>query len=268
MTATALWTRRVLSGQLQDLGLVEGDTVMVHAGLRSVGRILGGPDTMIRAILDAVGPAGTLSVYTDWDDDYHGLLDGDGRIPADLRDDIAPFDPMFSRARRDHGAIAEFVRTFRGALRSGNPGASCAAVGAKAEWLTADHPLEYGYGAGSPFAKLAEAGGKALMLGAPLDTMTLLHHAEHLADIPGKHVARYEAPMLVGDRVQWREWHEFDTSNPVVAGLPDDYFGVIVEQFLAGGHGQEGRIGNARAVLVSAPDIVRYGVEWLEARFR
>ncbi len=87
--------------------------------------------------------------------------------------------------RGSRGILAEFIRTTPGARRSGNPGASVAAIGAQAEWLTADHPLDYGYGPGSPLAKLVEAGGKVLMAGAPPDTMTLLHHAEHLARIPG-----------------------------------------------------------------------------------
>ena len=55
-----------------------------------------------------------------------------------------------------------------------------AAVGAQAEWLTRDHPSDYGYGPGSPLAKLVESGGKVLMLGAPLDTITLLHYAGEL----------------------------------------------------------------------------------------
>ncbi len=111
------------------------------------------------------------------------------------------FDPAASRAVRDNGILAEFIRTTPGARRSGNPGASVAAIGARADWLTADHPLDYGYGPGSPLAKLMEAGGKVLMAGAPPDTMTLLHHAEHLARIPGKRVRRYEVPLVTADGV-------------------------------------------------------------------
>lgn len=260
-------TRTSLSAQLRALGLAAGDTVMIHAGLRSVGHILGGPDSLIRALLDATAPGGTVMVYTDWDDDYHELLDDDGRIPADIREHIAPFDPVSSRARRDNGAIAELVRTFPGALRSGNPGASCAAVGAKAAWLTSDHPLDYGYGQGSPFAKLVEDEGKVLMIGAPLDAMSILHHAEHLADLPGKRIAHFEAPLLIDGRTEWRRWTEFDTTEPIVSGLSDDYFATVVEDFLNAGDGHRGKIGNADSVLVSAPKIVRHGVNWLEARF-
>ncbi|MGK9168282.1 aminoglycoside 3-N-acetyltransferase [Inquilinus limosus] len=260
-------TRRTLAAQLREIGLGPDDSVMVHAGLRSVGRILGGPDALIDALQDAIGPGGTILVYTDWSDDYHDLLDEDGTIPAELRDDIPPFDPASSRARRFNGAIAELVRTRPGARRSANPGASFAAVGGRAEWFTADHALDYGYGERSPFAKLVQAHGKILMLGAPLDAMSLLHHAEHLARIPGKRVVRYEAPILVEGRTVWRRFEEFDTSDPVVDGLPDGYFATVVEDFLAKGRGVRGTIGAATAVLVPAAEMVDFAVRWLESRF-
>jgi aminoglycoside 3-N-acetyltransferase len=261
----SLLTRRVLARQLRDLGLAEGDTVMVHAGLRTVGLILGGPDSLVGAILDAVEPSGTLMVYTDWNGDYHDLPDADGRVPAALRDDVAPFDASASRAIRDNGALAELVRTTPGALRSGSPGASCAAIGARAAWLTTDHALDYGYGERSPFARLVEADGKVLMLGAPLDTMTLLHHAEHLAEVPDKRVIRYEVPFAVCGGTVWRMCEEFDTSEPVLDGLPADYFATIVTEFLANGRGRQGRVGQAGSVLVPAAEIVAFAKAWIES---
>jgi len=260
-------TRRTLAAQLRDIGLALDDTVMVHAALRSVGRILGGPDALIDALHDVIGPEGTILVYTDWSDDYHDLLDDDGNVPAALRDDIPPFDPVASRARRANGAIAELVRTRPGAKRSANPGASFAAVGGRAGWFTADHALDYGYGEQSPFAKLVQARGKVLMLGAPLDAMSLLHHAEHLARIPGKRVVRTEVPILVEGRTVWRRFEEFDTSDPVVEGLPEGYFATVVEDFLATGRGVRGTVGDAASVLVPAAEMADFAVHWLESRF-
>jgi aminoglycoside 3-N-acetyltransferase len=262
------WRRRQLRAQVEAIGLAAGDAVMVHAGLRAVGPILGGPDTLIGAILEVLGPAGTLLAYTDWNGDFHDLLDDEGRVPHEIRDDIAPFDPTASRAIRDNGTFAEFVRTFSGAVRSENPGASCAAVGGSAQWFVSDHALDYGYGERSPLAKLVEARGKVLMIGAPLDTLTLLHHAEHLANIPDKRVIRYETPLLWNGQKVWRMFEEFDTGHPVVAGLADDYFREIVASFLQQGHGKHGTIGAAPSILLPAPEIVRFAVEWLEARFR
>ena len=257
-------TRASLRADLQALGLQAADAVMVHAAASRVGRTLGGPDALVGALLDAVGPSGTVLAYTDWDAAYEELLDEHGRVPPEWREHVPPFDPAASRAVRDNGVLPEFVRTTPGARRSGNPGASIAALGARAVWFTAEHPLDYGYGEGSPFAKLVEAGGKVLIAGAPLDTMTLLHHAEHLARIPGKRERRLEVPFAAPEGVRWRFVEEFDTSEPVVAGLPDDYFAEIVREYLASGRGRQGTIGDAPSVLVEAADVCRFAIEWLE----
>lgn len=238
--------------------------VMVHAAMSRVGRLLHGPDALVAGLLDAVGTEGTIVAYTDWDGAYEDLLDAEGRVPAAWRERIPGFNPRTSRAIRDNGILPEFIRTTPGAHRSGNPGASVAAIGARAQWLTADHPLDYGYGGRSPFAKLVEAGAKVLMVGAPLDTMTLLHHAEHLADIPGKRRKRCEVPLETDGRTTWRWVEEFDTSDPVVAGLADDYFADIVRDYLAQGLGRQGLVGEAPTVLVEAPGICAFAIDWLE----
>lgn len=260
-------TRRNLIRDLHALGVAPGDDVMVHAALRSVGPILGGPDSLIDAILERIGPAGTLLAYTDWSGDFDDLRTQDGKVPEAIKADIAPFDPENSRSIRDNGAFPELLRTRKGALRSGSPGASCAALGGRADWYTAGHALDYGYGEGSPFAKLVASSGKVLMLGAPLDTVTLLHHAEHLSHVSGKRVLRYETPILVDGRTVWRQFEEFDTGEPVVEGLADNYFATITEEFLSSGRGRRGLIGAAPSVLLPARELVAFGIEWLENRF-
>lgn len=272
MTAATFATRRSLAADLRTLGVAVGDTLMVHAALRSVGPVVSGADAIIAAIRDVLGPEGTLLVYTDWEADIwettEAALVRTDTVRSDIRHDVLPFDPAFSRATRDNGALMELVRTLPGALRSANPGASCAAIGAKAAWLTADHPLDYGYGEDTPLAKLVAADGKVLMLGASTDHMTVLHHAEHLAQIAGKRIKRMEYPLLVDGRVEFHWIEEFDTSDPIVAGLDDDYFATIVGDFLVTGQGRTGRIGTADSVLVPAAGIVPFAVNWLETRFR
>lgn len=260
-------TRAGLCADLRRLGVGVGDTVMAHGALSRVGRMLNGPDALIGALLDTTSTGGTVVAYTDWDARYAELLDPDGRVPEPWRPHVPPFEAGRSRAARDNGVLPEFLRTWPGARRSGSPGASVAALGARAEWITADHPLDYGYGEASPLAKLVALEGKVLMVGAPLDTMTLLHHAEHLARIPDKRVIRYEVPFAAGGGgVTWRMVEEFDTSNPVVAGLDDDYFATIVAAFVATGQGTQGLIGAAPSVLVEAAAITAFAVEWLESR--
>jgi aminoglycoside 3-N-acetyltransferase len=231
--------------------------VLVHAAIRSVGKVIGGAQTILDALLDAVGPEGTILGYADWDgqDDVEDY--------PELRDQARPFDPLTSRSVRDNGWFPEMLRTTPGALRSANPGASMVAIGARAEWFTAEHPLDYGYGRQSPLGKLVEAGGKTLIIGATLDHMTLLHHAEHLARFEPKRIRRYETPMLIDGKTVWRTFEEFDTSDPP-DGLADDYFATIVEEFLATGRGRRSTVGEAPSVCVKANEIIPFAVALIE----
>ncbi len=54
-------TRSRLVSDLSKLGLVPGDTLMLHASVKAVGWIVGGPDMVIQAILDVIGPMATIS---------------------------------------------------------------------------------------------------------------------------------------------------------------------------------------------------------------
>lgn len=274
-SASGWHTRRSLVADLRALGVVEGDSLMVHAALRSVGPVVSGADAIIAALRDAVGPSGTLLAYADWEADlWDSRVDPDNPLltiytpKSELRTDALPFDVAASRATRDNGAFPELLRTTPGALRSANPGASCVALGARAGFFVADHALDYGYGPDSPFGELVAAEGKVLMLGAPLDTMTLLHHAEHKARLPNKRVVRIEQPLAGSDgRVSWRWFEEYDTGVPVIAGLAEDYFATVVKDFLAEREGATGFVGEAPCVLVRADKIVRYAVAWLEGRY-
>jgi aminoglycoside 3-N-acetyltransferase len=259
-------TRSSLRDDLTRMGLIAGDTVMVHAAMSKVGPMLNGPDALSTALLDVIGPEGTLLVYTSWDSVHDDLLDDDGRVLAEWRDHVPGFDPQASRAVRMNGVIAEFVRTMPGARRSGNPGASVAAIGRLADWITADHPQDYGYGEGSPLAKLIEANGRILMVGAPWDTMTLIHHADHLANLPAKRVVRYEVPFATRAETTWRFMEEFDTTEPVMESLPENYIEQIVTAYVAGGSGREGTIGLAPSLLVDARPMLAFAIKWLEAR--
>jgi aminoglycoside 3-N-acetyltransferase len=159
--------------------------------------------------------------------------------------------------------LAEVIRRWPGAVRSANPGASMAALGARASWLCAEHPLHYGYGPGSPLAKLVEADGQVLLLGSDLDQVTLLHLAEHLARLPGKRVVTSEVATPEGVL----RLEEFDTSEPVVAGMPPNYFEQVVRAFLASGAGRSGRVGGAEAHLLPAAALVRFAVDQMEREF-
>lgn len=53
----AFHSRLTLGEDLAALGIATGDMVMVHAAMRRVGPLLNGPDALIAALLDRVGPS-------------------------------------------------------------------------------------------------------------------------------------------------------------------------------------------------------------------
>ena len=258
-------TRASLRDDLTRIGLRAGDTVMVHAAMSKVGPLLNGPDALSNAILDVVGSEGTMLVYTSWDSVHDDLLDDDGRVLPEWRDHVPGFDQQASRAVRMNGIIAEFVRTMKGARRSANPGASVAAVGKLADWITADHRLDYGFGENTPLSKLVEIDGRVLMVGAPWDTMTLVHHADHLANIADKRTIRIEVPFAGADGTEWHFMEEFETGDPIHEDLPENYIEQIVTAYVEDGGGNQGAIGAAPSLLVEARPVLAFAIRWLEA---
>ena len=110
---------------------------MVHTRMSALGWVVGGSGTVVAALLDALGPEGTLVAYASWQEHvYHA-----GEWPAEHRAaylaEPPVFDPATAEAARDHGRIPERVRTWPGARRSVHPEASVVAVGPLARELTA-----------------------------------------------------------------------------------------------------------------------------------
>ncbi|HRF47366.1 MAG TPA: aminoglycoside 3-N-acetyltransferase [Anaerolineales bacterium] len=253
---------RILA-DLRALGVAPGQTVMLHASVKAIGPVMGGPNTIVQSLFDALTPTGTLMMYAGWAD----IPDFIDELPADeqaaYRAEHPAFDPATARAVRDHSVLAEVLRTWPATRRSLNPEASMIANGADAEWLTADHALDYGYGVASPLARLVERGGQVLLLGAPLDTITLLHHAEYHARLRDKRVVNYSCPVLQAGTRVWVDIEDFDT------GEPHDAYSLegVALAYLAEHPVPQSRVGDAAAYLFPAAPLVAFAVDWLEKHF-
>ena len=53
-----------MNASARPVGIAEGDTVMLHTSLSSMGTVVGGADAVVDGFLDAVGPTGTVAVPT------------------------------------------------------------------------------------------------------------------------------------------------------------------------------------------------------------
>ncbi len=262
-------TRAQLRSECAALGLVPGDTVMVHASLRAVGEVLGGPDELIAAILEAVGEAGTMMMYigspSPLDDVGGGFYSAEDE--AFIVANCPPFDPLRTRANREFGALAELFRGHPDVRCSANAGARMAAVGARADELTRDHARDHGLGVGSPLERLCRVGGKVLLLGSDLDNVTLLHYAEAVAPIVGKRIVRVRVPVIEDGARVWVDIEEYDSCHGIV-DWPDRWFASLTEEFLKEGCGRSGAIGGAHSHLLDARALVDFAVPRMVAAAR
>lgn len=112
-TIALVYSRAQLADDFRTLGLVPGDVVMVHASVRSLGEVAGGPDQIHRAIKDAVTDAGTMMMYASCPDYVDDIGRGvyPGSKEREILEKLPPFDPLTARAARDNGALVEPLRT-------------------------------------------------------------------------------------------------------------------------------------------------------------
>jgi aminoglycoside 3-N-acetyltransferase len=259
-------SRASLAHDFRQLGVRPGDVVMLHASVRAVGEIAGGPDEIHRALGDALTEAGTLMMYAGCPRYYDEV--GRGNLSAaeeaEVREKLPPFDARTARSARDHGVLVEFFRTSPGVSFNDHV-ARFVLRGAHAERLACPQPWNLAYGAGSPLERFVELDGKILLLGCDHDAVTFLHYAEHIVDIPDKRVVRYRVPVLEGGRRVWRDQEEFDTADGVHANWPDRFFAMIVDAYLARTGNAGGRVGHAPTVLFSARGLLEFALPIMRA---
>ena len=266
-------TSSELVKDLRALGVQENGVLMVHARISSLGWVVGGSETVVRALLEALGPQGTLMAYAGWEDDPWHLAEWPEPWRQAYVSELPAFDPGLSEADHAMGRLPERIRTWPGARASTAHVMRMVAVGARADWLTRDQSWNHPQGPGSPLAKLVEAGGQILMLGAPLETLTILHHAEALVESPEKRWVTYRIPIRKGDDITWKEVQDHDTSSrgafpyERLVSPGRDAFEVIATDALEAGCGRRGRVAEASCHLFEAAALVRFAVAWLEERF-
>lgn len=239
-------TKDKLLCDLRKLGIKEGDVVLVHSSLTSIGYVQGGADTVINALLEAVGPNGgiLMPVYSP-----RGFI-------VDWVKSNPVFDPKEDPSQT--GAITECFRQRKEALRSLHPTHSVAAIGPHAHYLLKDHEKsETRCGKTSPFYKLIGLGGYILVLGSKFGEITSFHVIEDLVDnFPVKVYLKGLVPMRYLDEKGVEHISLQKLNDPVVARTRIDVNAKKEKQIysycLERGVVRTGKVGNAISHLIEA----------------
>lgn len=249
-------TRVSLGTDLGRIGLGQGATVLLHSSLRALGWVCGGPVAVVQALLDVLGPEGTLVVPTHTADNSDPAGWTRPPVPetwwAEIRRHTPAYDPQISPAR-GMGVIAETVRTWPGSRRSGHPQSSFAALGPQAEKLLAVHDLDCRLGGRSPLGALEQLDALVLLLGVGYGSCTAFHLAEYR--VPDPRRATEWSAVTVPDGRQWVSYDDVD--------LDSSDFPALGQSFESALPVASGPVGDATARLFPLRSAVSYATAWL-----
>jgi aminoglycoside 3-N-acetyltransferase len=259
MDQPAPHTVQSLASDLRALGIASGDVLLLHSSNRSLGFVAGGTQAVVQALLDALGPEGTLVVPTHTPENTDPAEWQHPPVPEAwwpvIREQAPGFDPLRTPSRW-MGVIAEAVRTWPGALRSDHPQVSFSAIGMNAADIVGGHQLDDALGESSPLGAVYRLDGKVLLLGCGYSSNTSLHLAEWRQVSPPRAATGSSVQQPDGTS-QWITWVDVVTD--------ESDFDRLGAAFEATGGAVISQVGGATARLMSQPVLVDFATAWMAA---
>lgn len=252
-------TQACLQDDLRSLGIRAGDGVFVHASLRAVGQVVGGPRAVIEALVQAVGADGLTGMPGFSTDAYFPVkMDRNACSERDIQKietAVLGFDSATSSASRN-GAIAETFRSWPGTIRSQHPTTSICIWGREAQRYAAEHSIEWASGADSPLGMLCNRPQmKILLIGVGWNRCSSLHTAESFAEPKRIKTRRFKSGP---GQAKWVE-------SVDVADDKERLFPAAGQAFEETGAVTYGKIGNAECRVFDMDRLVRFGAGWFSA---
>jgi aminoglycoside 3-N-acetyltransferase len=253
-----------LSSELRSLGCGRRSILLVHASLRSMGKVSGGAFTVVRALRSTLGNQGTLVVPTFTPGNSLTsrtyLAKAQGMTPRQLERLHARMEPFEAATTPSEGmgVIAEQVRTAVGAARSDHPQTSFAALGPGARWVVAHHARDCLLGERSPLGRLYDCDADILLLGVGFEVCSAFHLAEYRLPAPTR---QYDCKVAGRTGPHWTSFVDVD--------LDDSDFGELGRWLeVSSCHGGQapvtrGRVGGADSRLFSLRWAVHGAVAWM-----
>jgi aminoglycoside 3-N-acetyltransferase len=235
-SATGL-SQRQIEESLRQLGLKRGAQVEVHSSLSSLGWVEGGAAAVVDALMDVVGPQGTLVMSAYRVSPPLPLDDEDRALGITWKVRLlGPYDPLADE-RSGMGAIADEFRR--------RPDAVCG---------EGDYPIcAWGRDAAAHaqgYHVLLERDGWVLLIGVDVHRCSSMHQAEDQVGLPPEVEAIFAIPDAVLRRYPEDQWG-VGCGEP-----PEDAWAKVWQEADAHGDIRHGRIGRADCALFRARALV------------
>lgn len=250
-------TKDRLIKDLKELGLSNGDMVLVHSSLSKIGWVVGKQLSVIEALLEVVGKEGTVVMPSFSGDATNPVNWQNPPVPKEwipiIQNEMTVFDPR-TMPTRDMGCIADSFWHYPEVKRSNHPHVSFSARGKYRDELLRSHPLTPGFGKESPLYRLYKNKAKVLLLGVGYSNCTCLHLAEMLQEHPK--MEQNGATLYVDGKKKWVPFKEI--------AYDDSDFEKIGNDYEKEHKVRKGTVGLAPSILLDMQDITNYGVTWIQ----
>lgn len=240
------------------MGVEPGDGLFVHASMRSIGPVVGGPRSVVEGLLASIGQDGLIGMPAFSTDAYFPSQVDATNLPDEAVAEIERAVPGFDLARSPTsgmGIIAETFRTWPGTRQSNHPAVSVCLNGTDAEAYTQTHSLAWATGPETPLGQLLQRSRmKLLLVGVGWNRCSALHTAETLAAHRRTKMRRFKSGS--GEA----EWIE----TPDVADDLGRLFPTVGAAFEASGRVRHGSLGQADCKICDYRELVTFASDWID----
>jgi len=187
-----------LMGLWDALGMSQGQTVLCHSFLPSLGKLVPSADIVIDTILHTIGEDGTLIVPTFTYSHFRAEVFDARNSPSTV------------------GILGDLVRKRPHAVRGTDPNFSMAAIGSRAEWLTRRDTIN-SLGENTPFDKLVQENACILLIGVDFTALPLFMHLEKIHQVDYRHDKRFSGQSINHGQIYSDESIHYvrdETKNP------------------------------------------------------
>jgi aminoglycoside N3'-acetyltransferase len=234
-------TEQEIKNGFEQLGLHAGDTVEVHSSLSSFGKVEGGADAVINALIATVGEDGNIVMSAYPLTAPVELTDEEKTKGIQWKAKVLPED---SQERTGMGIIVDTFKR-RPDVVTGH------GIHRVAAWGKDKEVHQKGY------RQLVENGGLVLLLGVGIDRVSSMHLAERDIPIPQDIEKLNEVPEEL-----LRDYPSDDWAIGYGVGTPEDGWSKVYQKADNLGLIKHLKIGNADCHLFKAKDVINIYAEW------
>jgi aminoglycoside 3-N-acetyltransferase len=212
--------RKEFAEGLRSLGLREGNVVFIHASIRAIGHVEGGAQAVVDALLDVLGPEGTLAAPA---------------FAFRHEIEVEPLiDPMHDRS--EMGSITEAVRLLPGARVCVAYRHAVSAFGPRADWICGAPEDVSPFDRNGAFGRLLGLGSKVLLIGVAYTHCTCGHFAEFVNQVDYRRILLQPIRLVRPDgsieRTTVVDYQPKPTADGSYYHRPDDFnkAGALLEE--------------------------------------